>query len=149
MSNNKQLSPSKEKTNRYYQLKGLLKKSGRLKNNYAKAPGDISGFDYIIHGKHEGHCYQYFVGSPPLDGMTQAESVPCPVGIEIFNSFKIGYREAIQIFHSGNWGDSFSSIILSKPESYPPSNEPFWNILSNLGLQVIIGANSGKIISPN
>ena len=148
MSNNNQLSPSTEKKNRYYELQGLLRKTGRLKTTYATNAEDVLGFDYVIHGKENGNCYQYYVANPPLEGMTQAEPVPCPSGMEVFNEFKIGYKKAIEIFHKGNWGDSFSSLVLCKPSSYPPSNEPYWKILSNLGTQVIIGANSGKVISP-
>ncbi len=127
-------------------MMGLMRKEGRLKNNFASDASDVLGFDYLVH--YENACYSFYKANPPLIGLTQPTPVPCPLGIEIFDEYKIDYVEAVAIFKKGNWGDHFTKLTLSKPLVYPQAEEPYWYFLSNLGVYVTIGANSGKVISP-
>ncbi len=126
-------------------VKGLMRKEGRLKPG-AEKPEDVLGFDYLVHL--DNTCFEYYSANPPLHGTTQAVPVPCPVGIEIFDDFKVDYTAAITIFHRGNWGSQFTSMTLSKPLVYPQTTEPYWYMVSNLGQTVIIGADSGEIVYP-
>lgn len=127
-------------------FEGLMKKSGRLRSGCAQNVEDVLGFDYLLH--HENTCYEYYAANPPLIGMTQPVPVECPLGMEIFDEYEIDYKKAIDIFHSGNWGSGFISIVLCKPLVYPQATEPNWYFKSNTGVQVVIGADSGKIIYP-
>ncbi len=126
-------------------VEGLLRKIARLKPG-ADKPEDVLGFDYTVH--HDGTCYEYYAANPPLKGVTQAVPVECPLGIEIFDDYKVDYKAAIDIFHRGNWGSQFTSMALSKPLTYPEAQEPYWYLMSNLGQSVVIGADTGEIIFP-
>ena len=128
------------------QLDGLLKKVGRLKQNSGTDSSDVLGFDWTVYW--DNSCYEYYAANTPLIGTTQPMPIMCPVGIEIFYDFKVDYKEAIKIFQSGNWGDNFVSITICKPLVYPQATEPYWYFISNLGVQVVIGADSGNIIQP-
>lgn len=125
-------------------LEGLMIKEGRLKPG-ANKPSDVLGFDYIV--RNENTCYEYYAANPPLSGMTQPLPVKCPLGIQPFDQYKIDYKHAIEIFQGGNWGSEFSSISLAKPLA-PQVAEPYWNFMSNLGVNVVIGADSGEILHP-
>jgi len=127
-------------------LEGLLRMNGRLKNNLGSQPSDVVGFDYLVH--HEDSCYEYYEANPPLIGLTQPVPVLCPVGIMVFDEYKVDYIEAIKIFHSGNWGSYFTSIVLCKPLVYPPAEEPLWYFMSDTHVCVVIGANSGNVLMP-
>ena len=125
-------------------VEGLLRKTARLKPGATKAE-DVLGFDYTV--RHENSCYEYYAANPPLKGVTQAVPVPCPLGLEIINEYKVDYKTAIDIFHRGNWGSQFTSLALSKPLS-PQTTEPYWYLMSNLGQNVVIGADSGEVVYP-
>lgn len=128
------------------ELEGLMRKNGILKGGIARESSDVLGFTYIVHWNNS--CFEYYCANPPLKGCTQAVPVPCPVGIEVFNEYKVDYKEAVDIFHKGNWGSGFTTITLCKPLIYPQAPEPLWYFVSDLGVQVVIGADTGKVISP-
>ncbi len=139
------LEKASKKVGEDVKLEGLMRKIGRLKKSSAKLAIDVLGFDYIVHW--DNSCYEFYAANPPLIGITQPVPVPCPYGIAIFNEYKIDYKKAVDIFLKGNWGDSFTSISLSKP-LHPDVEEPYWYFLSNIGVQVMIGADTGKVILP-
>lgn len=124
---------------------GLMSKKGRLNSNAVSEAKDVLGFDYVLH--YNNSCYECYTANPPLIGSTQPVPIPCPLGIEMITDYKIDYKKAIDIFHTGDWGGKFTSIALSKP-LHPDVNEPYWYFRSDLGVQIIIGANSGEVIHP-
>lgn len=124
-------------------FEGLLKKVGRLKNTFAMEADDVVGFDCLA--TKEDLCYEFYCTNPPIEGCTIPLPVSKPLGIANFSSYKIDYKRAIEIFHSGKWGYKFASIVLYKP-IYAEVEEPYWYFVSNLGNQVIIGADSGEVI---
>lgn len=128
------------------EIKGLMRKSGRLKQNSGTDSSDVLGFDCIVN--YENACYEFYVANPPFIGMTSPMPIMCPLGIEMFEDYKIDYKEAIKIFQAGNYGDHFVSISLCKPLVYPQATEPYWYFVSNLGVNVVIGANTGEVIAP-
>ena len=123
---------------------GLERKCARIRNGVGSELKDILGWDVTVRDK-DGTCYEYYVAQPPLIGMTQPQPVRCPLGIMPFDSYKIDIEEAIKIFHSQNGGDKFTEITLSWPLVHPQAPEPYWYFRTNLGNNVIIGANSGQI----
>jgi len=123
-----------------------VRRIGRLSNNLTGEASDVLGFDNIVFI--DGTCYEYYAANPPLIGMTQPVPVPYPYGLAIFEDYKIDYKEAIKLFHSGNWGSKFTSISISQP-LYPGVNDPSWYICSELGIQVVINANTGEIHTSN
>lgn len=127
------------------QLTGLIQKIARLKPK-AEYPEDVLGFDYIV--RMDDTCFEYYAANPPLIGMTQPVPVKCPLGIEVIDSYKVDYEEAVQIFHKGDWGSQFTSMMLSKPLVYPQAKEAYWYMVSTMGQQVIIGADTGEIMYP-
>ena len=128
------------------ELNGLMRKDGRLKFRSVSQAKDIVGFDYIVNW--DGGCYQFYAANPPLIGLTEPEPVICPVGLAIFWEYKIDYKEAVKLFQQGDWGESFTSIVLSKPMVHPEPSEPYWHFQSILGVEITIGADSGKVIYP-
>jgi hypothetical protein len=128
-------------------VEGLLKQTGRLRSSSVSNAEDVLGFDYIVH-MNGGGCYEYYAANPPLIGMTHPVPVPCPVGLEIVGDYKVDYIKAVETFHTGNWGGKFTSIVLCKPLIYPEASEPCWYFRSDLGAQVVIGANTGKVLFP-
>lgn len=123
---------------------GLERKSARIKNGMGSEIADVLGWDVIVRNQ-DGGCYAFYVAQPPLIGMTQPQPAPCPLGIMPFNEYKIDIAEAIKIFHSQNGGDKFTAITLSCPLVHPAATEPYWYFMTNLGVSVIIGANSGDV----
>ncbi len=138
------LADASEKIGGDVRLEGLMSKIGRLKP-CASTAADVLGFDYIV--RMDQTCYKYYAANPPLIGMTQPEPIICPLGIQAFNEFKINYKDAVDIFHKGDWGSEFTQISLSMP-LVPNVDEPYWHMRSNLGQTVVIGANSGEIVYP-
>jgi len=126
-------------------FKGLLNKTGVLKSPSVADANGVVGFNYLTHW--EGACYKYYAANSPSVGMTQPVQTPCLLGAEIFDGYKIDYKEAIEIFHTGNWGSRFTSIVLSKPLIFPPLEAPNWYITSELGIRVVINANSGEVFA--
>ena len=125
-----------------FQFEGIVKMTGRIKINSESAT-DVLGFDYV--GYSQGSCFEYYSANPPLTGTTGPIPVYCPVGLEAFTDIEVDYRQALNIYHRGNWGESFRDISLFKP-LHPTVKEPCWYILSSLGVTVVIGALSGEII---
>jgi len=125
-------------------FKGLLLKRARVKNGIGSTISDILGWDVILKTE-AGVCYEFYVAQAPLIGMTQAQPIACPLGIVAFDSFKIDIEEAIKIFHTQNGGDKFTNVTLSWPLVHPAASEPFWHFRTSLGVDVVIGANSGQI----
>lgn len=124
----------------------LLKKTGKFKDGVtaAETADDVVGFDYLT--TNNGKCYAFYTANPPLIGMSKPTPTPCPVGIAVFGDTKVDYKQAIDIFHKGNWGSKFTSIVISKPLT-PSVNDPFWYIKSELGTEVVINANTGEVQS--
>ena len=123
---------------------GLLRKTARIKLGIGSSVKDILGWDVVLRAK-DGDCYGYYAAQPPLVGLTQAQPISCPLGLVTFESFKIDITEAIKIFQSQDGGDKFMDITLSWPLVHPAAKEPFWYFRTNLGVEVIIGADSGLI----
>lgn len=123
----------------------LLRLTAHLKKGTAATAEDVVGFDHLVHW--DGICYQFYAANPPLIGMTQPVPVPCPLGICCVGDYAIDYKQAVEIFHTGNWGSKFTSLVLSRPLT-PEVSEPYWYFVSDLGITVIIGANTGKIYHP-
>ena len=123
---------------------GLERKSGVIKNGMGSTAQDILGWNITIRDD-GGTCYEYYMAQPPLIGMTQPVPIKCPLGIIAFDDYKIDIEEAVKIFHSQNGGDRFSDVVLSWPLTHPAAPEPYWYFRTNLGNNVVIGANSGQI----
>lgn len=104
-------------------LDGIILKKGRLKSKAVAEAKEVLGFDYILY--YDGVCYACYIANPPLHGATQPVPTPCLLGLEIIKEYKIDYKEAIKIFHTGNWGGQFTSIELKKP-LHPNIKEPYW-----------------------
>ena len=124
-------------------IDGLVKKTGRFNFKTAKTYEDIMGFDYIVWWK--GDYFKFYAANPPFVGMTPPFKMRPVLGLENFESYKVDYKEAINIFQSGDWGNGFTIIELYQSFVLPAVKEPFWYFLSNKGFQVIIGANTGKV----
>jgi len=121
---------------------GLMSQKAHIKNNIGTSDKDILGWDYVVHWN--DRCYMYYAAQPPLSGMTQPQPIPCPLGIRIFNEYKIDLKQAIDIFHSSNAGDKFIKLALYYPLT-PEVTEPLWSFLTSIGNTIIIGANTGKV----
>ncbi len=126
------------------EIEKLLRKEGRLAKGAVATAEEVLGFDYLV--EYDGKCFEFYAANPPLIGMTQPVPVQRPLGIAAFTDYKIDYKKAIDIFHTGNWGDKFTDIVLAKPLT-PEVTEPYWYIRSYLGIEVVIGANTGTIHS--
>jgi|WetSurMetagenome_2_1015567.scaffolds.fasta_scaffold00706_3 hypothetical protein len=122
---------------------GLMRQDARIKHGAGRDASDVLGFDYVIKGT-DGSCLSFYAAEPPLIGMTQPIPIPCPLGIVAFDGYKVTYKDAIAIFKKSNCGDVFVAMSLSWPLTHPESKEPFWHIRSNLGFDLVIGANSGQ-----
>jgi len=142
METSKLLSLAEEKTG--VKFIGLLRKTARIKNGMGSSAEAILGWDVVLRAK-DGDCYEYYVAQPPLEGMTQAQPISCPLGLVAFDGYKIDIKEAIKIFHTQNGGDKFTHIALSWPLVHPAAKEPFWHFRTNLGVEVVIGAISGQV----
>jgi len=143
MPNKTQLTTAAQRVGNVH-FEGLLRKEGVIRRGVGENYDDVLGFNYIAH-EQQGGCYEFYAANPPLIGMTEPVPCPCPLGLETFDEYRIDYKEAVRLFHSGNWGNMFTSITLSRPLVHPQTREPFWHIRSNLGIDVVIGANSGEI----
>jgi hypothetical protein len=128
-------------------FKGLERKSARIRHGMGSDVKDILGWD-IVAKDDENTCYAYYVAQPPLMGMSNPEPVLCPLGIVAFDKYNIDITEAVKIFHTQNGGDKFTAITLAWPLTFPQAPEPYWYFKTNLGVDVVIGANSGEIKRP-
>ncbi len=125
------------------EMKGLLLKSARLKRPAATRPEDVAGWD-IITRDNTGTCYEHYEAQYPLIGMTQPQPIPCPVGLQTFDHYNINFAEAIEMMHQLNCGDSFIQLQLCWPLVHPQLNEPYWYLRTNLGNEIVIGADTGQ-----
>jgi len=123
---------------------GLLRKEARIRHGMGSKLSDILGWDTIVKSE-DGHCYSYYSAQAPLVGTTMPLPTACPLGIVAFNQCKIDIEEAIHIFQTQNGGDHFTQITLSWPLVHPAAIEPYWHFRTNLGNDVAIGGNSGRI----
>jgi hypothetical protein len=146
MSIKKQISAAAAKLG-LISIKGLVQMSGVLPKGVSSASEDVVGFYYIMQDEN-GNCHSFYAANPPLIGMTEPVPAPHPLGIQVFDDYKIDYKQAIAIFHTGNWGSDFCAITLSKPLVHPEAKEPYWYIRSTLQVDVIIGADSGVVYGP-
>lgn len=128
-------------------FKGLMSKNARLKHRQGSKPGDVLGWDYIVMEAPSGPCFSYYAAQPPLVGMTPPVPITCPFGIRPFDSYKIDFKKAIEIFHQLDCGDAFTKMSLYYVLS-PEVKEPHWYIWSVTGCTVVIGADSGKVMEP-
>jgi hypothetical protein len=120
----------------------LMSKTARLRHGVATSVEDILGWDYVTR---EGiTCYSFYAAQPPLIGMSTPVPIVCPLGIRAFGGYKIDAAAAIEKFHTLNCGNGFVAMTLYWPLS-PAVEEPEWHIRSELGCNIVIGANSGKI----
>jgi len=124
------------------EFKGLMTKKARIKNGVGTKSSDILGWDYLFRAT-DGTCYVFYAAQPPLEGMTQPVPIPCPVGARIFDSYEIDFKQAIEILNTIDCGNAFIAMSLSWP-LVPECKEPYWNIKTSLGNDVVIGANTGK-----
>jgi len=142
METKKMLTLAEEKTG--VKFIGLIRKIARIKHGIGSSITDVLGWDVVMRAD-DGTCYEYYVAQPPMIGMTQPQPTMCPLGLVAFNGFKIDIEETIKIFHSQNGGDSFTQVTISWPLVFPAATEPFWHFRTNLGEEVVIGANTGHI----
>ena len=125
-------------------FKGLLFQKAHIKNGVGSSSSDILGWDYVYRTV-DGICYKYYSAEPPLIGTMQAVPIIYPHGLRVFDSYKIDYKKAIDIFNS-KFHEMFVATILAWPLT-PECKEPYWYIKTTTGYDVIIGADSGKIYS--
>jgi len=123
------------------EFEGLLSKVAVINNSMGISAEDVLGWDYIY--RDDGTCYKYYAAQPPLIGMTQPVQIACPLGIQVFDSYQVDFKEAIDIIHSMDCGDSFVAMSLSWPLT-PDSTEPLWHVKMSIGNDIVIGANSGE-----
>lgn len=121
---------------------GLITKVARINNSAGTAAEDVLGWDVTYRGE-DGKCYSYYVAQEPLIGMTEAVEVECPLGVQAFDSYMVDFEEAIAVMHSMDCGGTFVELSLSWPLT-PEVVEPIWRIKTDLGNEIIVGANCGK-----
>lgn len=126
-------------------FKGLLRKTAKLRFPTINKFDDILGFEYVAY--FEDEYYQFFVTNLAELGLTKPTRIEPLDTLLTFPGYKVSSKEAVDIFNSGIWGGRFSSMELCLPKNRD-NFEPYWFMLSDLGIQVIIGANSGKVYSP-
>ena len=122
------------------EFKGLMTLKARIKG-IGESYKDVLGWDVLC--RWDGKCYEFYCAQYPLVGMTQAEEVTCPLGIQSFDSYKVDFKEALEKMKEMDCGDKFVGMRLYWPLT-PDSVEPNWYIRTNLGNQIVVGANSGK-----
>jgi len=125
-------------------FKGLLFQKAHIKNGVGSLTKDILGWDYVYRTV-EGVCYKFYRAEPPLIGMTLPVPVVCPLGIRVFDSYKVDFKEAIEIFHKQFHEKMFTAMILSWV-LVPGCEEPFWHIKSITGEEIAIGANTSHFL---
>lgn len=123
--------------------KGLLSMTAKIKPGGGNTAADVLGWDYVIHGEDQS-CYSYYAAQPPLIGLTQQQQVPCPLGVRVFDQYRISFSKAIKLMHTSNSGDTFVSMSLSWPLT-PTCTEPYWHIRTSIGNDISIGANTGEM----
>jgi hypothetical protein len=121
---------------------GLLSKTARINNSIGCTAEDVLGWDYLVRSGNT--CSYFYAAQAPLIGMTQPGVVICPLGLRVFDSYNIDFRQAIEKLNTVNCGIQFVVMSLYWPLT-SQITEPEWHIRTSLGCEVVIGANSGKI----
>ena len=126
-------------------LTDLLLKSAVIRGitHIAYCPSEVVGFNYI--SRCGGHCFSYYAANPPLIGMSTPMPQECPLGLQAIGEYKIDYKDVFKIVHSINCGSGIVDLSLSWPLT-PDCAEPVWHVRTDLGNELSIGANSGKVI---
>lgn len=122
----------------------LLSKTARINNHFGCKPADILGWDYLVRSAHV--CYYFYAAQPPLVGMTHSSMVICPLGLKAFDSYKVGFQQAVEILNTVDCGNCFVEMSLYQPLT-PQVKEPEWHIRTSLGCEVVIGADSGNVLT--
>jgi putative hemolysin len=122
--------------------KGLISKVARINNSAGQSAEDVLGWDVTYRGE-DGKCYSYYVAQAPLVGMTEPVEVPCLLGVQAFDSYTLDFEEAIAAMKSMRCGSTFVELSLSWPLT-SEVEEPEWHITTDIGNEILIGANSGK-----
>ena len=121
---------------------GLISKVAQINNSEGKTAADVLGWNVTFRDE-DGKCRTYYVAQAPLVGMTEPVEVPCPLGVQSFDSYMVDFEEAIAIMQSMNCGDTFVELSLSMPLT-PEEDEPMWRIKTSIENEIIIGADCGK-----
>jgi len=120
---------------------GLISKVARINNSAGTSAEDVLGWDVIYRGE-DGKCYSYYVAQDPLIGMTEAVEVECPLGVQAFDRYMVDFEDAIAVMQSMDCGGTFVELSLSWPLT-PEVQEPLWRIMTDIGNEIIVGANCG------
>lgn len=121
---------------------GLISKLARINNSEGQSAEDVLGWDVTYMGE-DGKCYSRYVAQAPLEGMTEPVEADSPPVVRAFDSYMVDYEGAIAIMKSMRCGGTFVELSLYWP-STPEAEEPEWHIKTEIGNEIIIGANSGK-----
>ncbi len=121
---------------------GLISKVARINNSAGQSAEDVLGWDVTERGA-DGKCYTYYVAQAPMIGMTPNVEVDRPAGLLPFDRYMVDYEEAIAAMKSMRCGSTFVELSLFWP-STPEAEEPEWHIKTDIGNEIVIGANSGK-----
>lgn len=123
------------------ELSGLISMTARINSSFGRAAEDVLGWDVIYKGD-DGVCRSYYVAQEPLIGMNEPVEVACPAGLQPFDRYMVGYEEAIGAMKSMRCGNAFVNLTLSWP-SDPEVAEPLWRITTDIGNEIVVGANCG------
>ncbi len=121
---------------------GLISKVARINNSAGHNAEDVLGWDVIYRGE-DGKCRSYYMAQAPLEGMTEPVEVDCPLGVRAFDGYMLNYEEAIAAIKSMRCGSTFVELSLYRPLT-PEAEEPEWHIKTDIGNEIVIGANCGK-----
>lgn len=121
---------------------GLISKTARINNSAGQSAEDVLGWDVIYRGE-DGTCYSYYVAQAPLIGMTEPVEIECPLGVQAFDSYMVDFEDAIAVMQMMDCGSIFVELSLYWPLT-PEVEEPEWHITTDIGCEIVIGANCGK-----
>jgi hypothetical protein len=121
---------------------GLISKTARINNSAGRSAEDVLGWDVIRKGE-DGKCLSYYAAQAPLEGMTEPVEVACPLGVRAFDSYTLDFEDAIAAMKSMRCGSTFVELSLFWPLT-SEVEEPEWHITTDIGNEILIGANSGK-----
>jgi hypothetical protein len=136
------IKESIDKGNGKIEFKGLISKTAVIKG-IGKTYEDVLGWNIVF--RNDGKCYEFYCAQFPLIGCTHAQECHCLLGIRAFDSYKVDFKQALEKRNQLNCGDKFVGLKLYWPLA-PGCDEPHWYIRTNLGSQIVVGANSGKVI---
>ena len=122
------------------EFKGLISLVAHINNSSGQTAEDVLGWD-VRYMAEDGKCYSYYAAEPPLIGTTEPVEIRCPMGVRSFDSYMVDYKEAIEILHTLRCGSTFIEMELYWPV-VPEADEPEWHITTDIGNEIVIGANS-------